>query len=93
MASLKLTIDTRRVHIDNKYPIIIRLTVNSLSTSITTGIKLFKNEWDNIHVKVLKNNPSYKALNLFLKKNTGLESKLMQSSSNNNIKNLLIGNY
>jgi hypothetical protein len=66
IASLKLTIDTRRVHIDNKYPIVIRLTVNSLSTSITTGIKLFKNEWDNIHGKVLKNNPKYKELNFYL---------------------------
>ena len=89
MASLKLTIDSRRVHIDNKYPIIIRLTVNSLSTSLSTGVKIFKNQWDNTRRKVLKNNSDYKELNLILtRKISELQSKLLNSSKIQEIHNV-----
>ncbi len=68
MATLKLTMDSRRSYKDGRYPIIIRLTENQKSTSISTKIRLSLQEWDNSKARVTKIHPDYKNVNLLLKK-------------------------
>jgi len=78
MATLKLTIDKRRAYQDGRYPVVFRLTSLQKSTTISTGIKLHSQEWDNRKSKVTKVHPDHKSLNLYLRKRTlELEKKLM----------------
>lgn len=44
--SIAVSLDTRRVRKDGTYPIILRLTHKSKTTSIKTGIYLQENDWD-----------------------------------------------
>jgi len=84
MATLKLSMDKRRPYADGRFPIIIRLTEDQKSTSISTGIRLFTLEWDYQKGKVTKNHPDSKNLNLHLKnKILELEKKalILQTAS------------
>ena len=47
MASLKLTLDTRRVKKDNTYPIVFRLAVNTSYRDIATGFSSKESDWNN----------------------------------------------
>jgi integrase/recombinase XerD len=83
MATLKLTIDNRRAYSDGRYPIIFRLTSNTKSTSIESGIKLFDKEWDFDKGKVTKTHPNYHNLNLHLKQKLfELEKRLLELNPN-----------
>lgn len=85
MATIKLTIDNRRPYSDGRYPIIFRLTSNTKSTSIESGIKLFDKEWDFDKGKVTKTHPNYKNLNIHLKQKLfDLEKKLLALTSKQN---------
>jgi len=46
MASLKLTLDTRRVKKDGTFPLVFKLTVNRSSTQIQTGISILESQFD-----------------------------------------------
>ena len=60
MATIKLTIDSRRPFNDGRVPIVFRLTNNQKSTSIASGIKILTREWDSSKGKILKTHPNYK---------------------------------
>lgn len=90
MATIKLTIDTRRPHSDGRSPIIFRLTSGTKSTSVSSGVKLLPKEWDNTKSKILKVHPDSKELNLILSKRLlELEKKLLQISSTDNELNII----
>lgn len=67
MATLKLTLDNRRIYADGRSPLIIRLTANKKSTSVHLGIKILNKEWDAKKQRILKKHPNYQDLNLHLK--------------------------
>ena len=67
MATLKVTLDKRRIYPDGRNPIIIRITANQRSTSIDTGVKVHTSEWDSSKGKIRHKNPDYKELNLHIK--------------------------
>jgi integrase len=46
MATLKLTLDTRRVKKDGTFPLVFKLTVNRSSTQIQTGISILESQFD-----------------------------------------------
>lgn len=82
MATIKLTIDSRRIYGDGRNPVIFRLTSNTKSTSIDSTIKLLPKEWDNSKAKVTKIHSEYQSLNLFLKQRLiNLEKKLTELSA------------
>ncbi len=68
MATLKLTMDSRAKKNATRNPIIIRLSHNGKSTSISTKVKLAPQEWDQKKGKVTKVHPDYITLNLHFKK-------------------------
>ncbi|MEP5256155.1 MAG: phage integrase SAM-like domain-containing protein [Winogradskyella arenosi] len=72
MATLKLTLDKRRIYSDGRSPLIMRLTANKKSTSIHLGVKIFDKEWDAKKLRVLKKHANCHDLNLHIK-NTQLE--------------------
>ena len=79
MATLKLTLDKRRIYADGRSPLIIRLTANKKSTSVHLGVKVFDKEWDGKKQRILKKHANCQDLNLHLK-NTVLdyEQKLIE---------------
>jgi integrase len=74
MATLKLTLDKRRKYKDGRSPLILRLTADSISTSIHLGIKIHIDEWDEKKGRILKKHPHFQELNLHLK-NTILKNE------------------
>jgi hypothetical protein len=81
MATLKLTLDKRRMYNDGSHPLIFRLTHNRKSTSIHLGIKLYKKEWDKSKLRIRKCHPNFKHLNLELRKRQSeLELTLIKTS-------------
>lgn len=90
MATIKLTLDKRRKYADGRNPLILRLTQNGKSTSISIGIKLHSSEWDAKKLRVLKKNPNQAELNLLLKNIIlNFENKLRKIESTNQQKNLV----
>ena len=67
MATLKLTLDKRRVYFDGRSLIIIRITANQRSTSIDADVKIHATEWDSSKGKINYKHPNYKELNLHIK--------------------------
>lgn len=67
MATIKLTIDSRRRYEDGRFAIIFRITSKVQSTYINTGLKLFHKEWDSSKGRVNKTHQDHKTLNLMLK--------------------------
>lgn len=84
MATIKLSLDSRRPFADGRSPIVFRLSVGSKSTSIATGVKLFPQDWDSSKSKILKSHPDFSALNLHLKqKLLDYEKKMLEVHSEN----------
>jgi integrase/recombinase XerD len=63
MATLKLTLDTRRKKSNGTYPLVFRLTHLTKSTTIPTALSLEIAEWDNKKQRVRKTNPTADTLN------------------------------
>ena len=79
MASLKLTLDTRRKYKDGRHPLIIRLSNLGKSTSIHINIKLFTREWDNKNHRITKKHSDNESLNLHIRSlMLGYERKLLE---------------
>jgi integrase/recombinase XerD len=82
MATLKLTIDTRRLYNDGRVPVIFRLSQNSKSTNVYTSIKILPSEWDQVKNLVNKNHPDFKNINFHLKRKlVALEKNLLEIES------------
>lgn len=67
MATLKLTLDSRREYTDKRLPVIFRLTLHTKSTSIDSNVKVLAKDWDFEKSKILKTHPDSKKLNIYLK--------------------------
>lgn len=90
MATIKLTIDTRRVYGDNRHPVIFRITSNTKSTSIDANVKLLAKEWDSSKRKVNKTHSNFKSLNIYLhNKLLEFEKKLLEYATKNNTPNVI----
>jgi integrase/recombinase XerD len=70
--SIKVSLDTRRVKADGTYPLILRLTHKSKTTSIKTGIHLKKQDWDENKLEVKK---SYKGTTNVSRLNNEIQKK------------------
>lgn len=82
MATIKLTIDKRRPYKDGRFPVIYRVTTNQKSTSISSGVKILKQEWDTDKSKITKLHPNSKELNLQLKKKLlEIEKRLLEATN------------
>ena len=58
MVYYKLVLNDKRPKLDNIYPIEIRITFNRKNTTVSTGIRISKNEWDSAksQIKPLSHN-------------------------------------
>lgn len=82
MATIKLTIDAKRSYADGRVPIIYRLTHNTKTTRIESGVKILKEDWDPAKRRITKSNPESKALNVIIStKLLELEKKLLGVST------------
>lgn len=66
MASLKFILKTQREDKSGKSPLYIRVIQNRKTVLISTGIKLHKMHWDEVHQKVKKQYPNSTRLNAVL---------------------------
>ena len=90
MATIKLTIDTRRVYSDNRHPVIFRITSNTKSTSIDANVKLLAKEWDSSKRKVNKTHSNFKNLNIYLhNKLLEFEKKLLEYATKTSSLNII----
>lgn len=63
MVHYKLIIDTRRTKNDGLYPIFVRVSYGKTNTTITTGVRVRKEHWDQAKQAVSKTNGNYQRLN------------------------------
>lgn len=97
MATLKLTLDTRRKKANGTYPLVFRLTHLTKSTTIPTALSLEIADWDNKKQRVRKTNPTAETLNNELTKlRLEYQKGLMKADSINlldvtALKNTIIG--
>jgi len=64
MATIKVSMDTRRKKVDNTYPLKLRITVNQKSRDLALGISVSKEDWDIPLQKVSETHPNSRLLNL-----------------------------
>lgn len=84
MATLKLTLDTRRKKANGTYPVVFRLTHLTKSTTIPTALSLEIADWDNKKQRVRKTNPTADTLNNELTKlRLAYQKGLMKTDSIN----------
>ena len=63
MVYLKLILDDKKVKQDEIYSVVVRITYNRNSTTLTTGIRIEKKYWDRVMGKVLNSHPNQIGLN------------------------------
>ncbi len=66
MVYYKLILDDRRFREDETYPVIVRVIYNRKNSSIATGIRVNKSQWNASTHEVERTNSNYKDLNLAL---------------------------
>ena len=59
MASVKTTLDTRRIKSDGTYNIIYRITYQRKVYTINSGTSILKEYWDNQKAEVNSKHPNY----------------------------------
>ncbi len=64
MATIKVSMDTRRKKVDNTYPLKLRITVNQKSRDLSLGISVSKADWNGSLQKVSDTHPNSRLLNL-----------------------------
>jgi integrase len=80
MASVKITLDTRRSRKDQTYPVILRVTKNGRTTSVSLGVHVYEHDWDEQKRQVRKSHPNARLLNhRILEVYNQLEAKILQS--------------
>lgn len=78
MATIKIALDKRRVKDDETYPVILRITQNQKSTSISTGISVKDKEWNEATREVRKSHPNHTLLNQKIRKHLAtIEARLL----------------
>lgn len=86
MASIKISLDTRRPKKDQTFPVILRVTHNGKSTSVSVGINLHEKDWDDDKRQVRKSHPNAQLLNHKIKEQYHqLEAKVFQSDPNSSV--------
>lgn len=68
MASIKVVLDKRRAKSDETYPVILRITQNQKSTSVSTGISVKEKDWNETTREVRKSHPNHTLLNQKIRK-------------------------
>jgi integrase/recombinase XerD len=63
MIYYKLIQDDKRSKADEVYPIVIRVTFNRISTTVSTGFRVHKNAWDPVKSIVKNKHPNCQAIN------------------------------
>ncbi len=63
MVYYKLILNDKRFKEDQIYPIVIRISYNRSNTTLTTGIRIKKDDWHSALGQVRKTNPNFQALN------------------------------
>jgi integrase/recombinase XerD len=63
MVYYKLILNDKREKADDIYPVVLRVTFNRNNTTITSGIRVKKEEWDNTTQSIKRTNPNHQALN------------------------------
>ena len=78
MATIKVSLDKRRVKDDETYPVILRITQNQKSTSISTGISVKAKDWNEVTREVRKSHPNHTLLNQKIRKQFAtMEAKML----------------
>jgi hypothetical protein len=63
MVYYKLILNDKREKTDKIYPVVLRVTFNRNNTTITSGIRVKKDEWDESAQLIKRINPNHQALN------------------------------
>lgn len=63
MVYYKLILNDKRSKADQIYPVVIRVTSNRVSTTVSTGIRVHLNEWDNVKGLIKSANPNWQVMN------------------------------
>ncbi len=63
MVYYKLVLNDKRPKSDEIYPIEVRITHNRKNTSVSTGIRVFRDHWDEVAQMVRRTNPNFQPLN------------------------------
>jgi len=63
MIYYKLIQNDKRIKADEIYPIVIRVTYNRVSTTVSTGLRVHKNDWDPVKGIIKNKHPNFKELN------------------------------
>jgi integrase/recombinase XerD len=64
MVYYKLILDERRLKEDQIYPVIIRITHNRKNSSLATGVRVRKPNWNSNCCQIERSEPNYQQLNL-----------------------------
>ncbi|MFK2819038.1 Arm DNA-binding domain-containing protein [Flavobacteriaceae sp. LMIT009] len=68
MATVKTTLDTRRLKADGTYNIIYKIRHQKKVHTINSGTSILEHHWDREHSRIFKEHPNSKLLNLKLLK-------------------------
>ncbi len=63
MVYYKLILNDKRLKADQIYPIVIRVTSNRISTTVSTGIRIHEKDWDSIKGIIRNTHPNWQVLN------------------------------
>lgn len=63
MVYYKLILNDKRSKADQIYPVVIRVTSNRVSTTVSTGIRVHLNEWDAVKGLIKSANPNWQVMN------------------------------
>lgn len=63
MVYYKLILDERRLKEDQIYPVIVRVIHNRKNSSLATGIRINKVNWNPVSSQVERSDPNYQQLN------------------------------
>jgi integrase/recombinase XerD len=63
MVYFKTLLNDKRPKADNIYPVVVRVTYDRNNTTLTTGIRVASNLWDNNAYKIKHNHPNAQTLN------------------------------
>ena len=63
MVYYKLVLNDKRKKNDQIYPLVVRVTYRRVSTTVSTGIRVHFNQWDDIKCQIKNNHPNWKILN------------------------------
>ena len=63
MVHYKLILNDKRESKEQVYSVVVRITFNKNNTTLSTGIRVKREDWDSVAQKVLKSHPNFQVLN------------------------------